>query len=190
MAVSITKINRWWSGKTHSEESKKKMSESAKGRTPWNKGKKGLQTSWNKGIKYGKGRKLPDCIDCGKKLGGPCAKRCAVCSGILHRGEKSPNWKGGTMTKNRLERVKFQKTMKKKIFERDNYICQLCGEKSEYLQTDHIQKWSEYPELRFNLENCRTLCMDCHYQMTFGKPKPKNIVWGHNLSYKPERMVA
>lgn len=36
--------------KKHSEEQKRKWSEMRKGRTPWNKGKKGVQVAWNKGI--------------------------------------------------------------------------------------------------------------------------------------------
>ena len=31
-------------------------------------------------------------------------------------------------------------------------------------------------------ENRRTLCMDCHYLITYGKKKPDGVVWGHNLS--------
>jgi group I intron endonuclease len=41
-------------GKHHSEESKRKMSEIRKGKSPWNKGKKGLQVSWRKGMKFPK----------------------------------------------------------------------------------------------------------------------------------------
>ena len=36
-------------GKHLSDETKKKIGESEKGREPWNKGKKGVQTAWNKG---------------------------------------------------------------------------------------------------------------------------------------------
>lgn len=36
-------------GKHHSEDAIKKMSTAGKGRTPWNKGLKGVLTSWNKG---------------------------------------------------------------------------------------------------------------------------------------------
>lgn len=46
-----------------------------------------------------------------------------------------------------------------------------------------IQPWAEYVELRFDINNCRTLCMACHYKITFGKDMPKGVTaWGHNLS--------
>lgn len=38
-------------GSKRTAETKKKMSEAAKGRIPWNKGKKGVQVAWNKGLK-------------------------------------------------------------------------------------------------------------------------------------------
>jgi len=105
-------------------------------------------------------------------------------------GENNFNWKGGIVSKDKLERDKFKNTIQKQIFERDNYTCVLCGDKSIRghhieLQVDHIQSWSEYVELRFKLENCRTLCMDCHYKITFGKPRPEHIkTWGHNYKRK------
>lgn len=96
-------------------------------------------------------------------------------------GEKHYNWKGGGT---KLERQRFRDQMQKLVFERDDYTCQLCGERGGKIQVDHIQPWSEYVELRFSMENCRTLCMSCHYQITFNKPMPsEQISWGHNLKH-------
>lgn len=120
--------------------------------------------------------------------------------GQFHKGKKMPklvidrmtgknnrNWKGGITSKDRMERVRFQKTMQKQIFERDNYKCTLCGEGGN-LQVDHIQRWSEYIEGRFDMNNCRTLCAKCHYKITFGREMPQSVKgWGHNLI---ERVVV
>jgi 5-methylcytosine-specific restriction endonuclease McrA len=81
------------------------------------------------------------------------------------------------------ERGKFRREMQKKVFERDDYTCQICGVRGVCLQVDHIQSWAHYPELRFKMDNCRTVCMDCHYYETFGRERPKGVVWGHNFSH-------
>lgn len=100
-------------------------------------------------------------------------------------GANSPHWREGITSEDRVQRVKFQRTIQKKVFERDDYTCQLCGVVGVSLQVDHIQSWKDYVKLRFSIDNCRTLCTACHYQITFGKPIPKSVkTWGRNLSRK------
>ena len=95
--------------------------------------------------------------------------------------EKHWNWQGGITTQYRADRIRFKKEMQKLVFERDNYTCQMCGSKSN-LHVDHIQSWAEYVELRFSMDNCRTLCKSCHYKITFGRPVPdKNMEWGGSV---------
>lgn len=98
------------------------------------------------------------------------------------RGKRGEEFDGYVTPIDKKERIRFRREMQKLVFERDDYTCQICGIRGIDLQVDHIQEWSEYVELRFKLENCRTLCAKCHYLITFGKPMPKNIKgWGHNL---------
>ena len=80
-------------------------------------------------------------------------------------GENHPFWKGGN---SRYYKEGYYSTeylkWRKKVFERDNYICRKCGAKGNkvYLTAHHIKSWAKYPELRFLLNNGLTLCEDCH----------------------------
>ena len=109
----------------------------------------------------------PNCLDCNKQLVDYRSKRCGSCAVKIQMksrtNEKHPRWKGGITSSNDRERKSFRREMQKIVFERDNYICQICGAINCALQVDHIQSWAEYVDQRFSLNNCRTLCMGCHY---------------------------
>lgn len=85
------------------------------------------------------------------------------------------NWKGGITPINESIRKSAEyKQWRQNVFIRDNYSCVNCGcrggnGKSVKLQADHIKPFSLYPELRFNLNNGQTLCIDCHFKTeTYG----------------------
>lgn len=97
------------------------------------------------------------------------------------RGKQHWNWRPWT-AQSRRDRVYFRDTLQKEIFKRDKYMCLFCRIRKN-LQVDHIKSWSKYPELRFEPSNCRTLCMKCHYKVTFNKDAPEDLkAWGHNMS--------
>lgn len=45
---------------------------------------------------------------------------------------------------------------------RDNFACAICLETGCKLEVHHIQSFSKYPNLRFNINNGITLCKECH----------------------------
>ena len=83
----------------------------------------------------------------------------------IFKGELNPNWKGGKCDKLKLLRSsKEYKLWREAVFKRDNYTCIWCGEKGngKNLEADHIKPFAYFPELRFAIDNGRTLCHSCH----------------------------
>jgi 5-methylcytosine-specific restriction endonuclease McrA len=94
------------------------------------------------------------------------------------QGENNPNWKGGASKETRYNNE--YRIWRSRVFTRDNYVCQICDNTGVYVQADHIKPYADYPELRYDISNGRTLCVPCHYYVTFKKKMPKGIVWGTN----------
>jgi 5-methylcytosine-specific restriction endonuclease McrA len=55
------------------------------------------------------------------------------------------------------------KKRRQAVYKRDNYRCVECGFRERgKMQADHIKPWSLFPELRYEVQNGRTLCVECH----------------------------
>lgn len=52
--------------------------------------------------------------------------------------------------------------LRKKVFKRDKYTCQLCKKRKRKIEAHHIFKYSTYASLREEERNLITLCKDCH----------------------------
>lgn len=83
-------------------------------------------------------------------------------------GKNHWNWQGGKTDESRKLRNSYEyKQWRNAVFIRDNYTCQECKAKScggnkVILNADHIKPFAFYPELRFDINNGKTLCLDCH----------------------------
>jgi len=84
-------------------------------------------------------------------------------------GENNINWKGGVTSDNNKDRNSPEyKEWRLTVFIRDKYTCQCCGKIGGYLNAHHIFCFSDYPELRFIVENGISLCKSCHSQTIQG----------------------
>ena len=82
---------------------------------------------------------------------------------VRFSGSGSNFWKGGVSKPNELQRKNAAyRAWRTAVFERDDYTCQICGQRGGKLQADHILRFAEYPDRRLDVANGRTLCLSCH----------------------------
>jgi len=120
----------------HTEETKRKISQSKKGCIPWNKGLKGYRAGKNH---HWHGRD--------------------------NSGDKNPAWKGGPEFWKKEDRRNDSGYIGwvKMIRERDNNKCKIADENCNgRLEVHHILSWRDFPELRYKINNGITLCHAHH----------------------------
>lgn len=135
-------------GTKRSSETKAKMSQIQKG----NQKAKGKTWKWKDGVKGSKG--IAKSISHRQNLSNMQKRRVAE--------GKHPWWKGGKKKENSIIRDSFEyKIWRESVFKRDNWTCIWCGVRKD-LNADHIKPFALFPELRFAIDNGRTLCNPCH----------------------------
>jgi len=79
------------------------------------------------------------------------------------RGAANCRWRGGVTPEHvRIRHSEEMKAWRLAVFERDDYTCTICRHHGGDMHADHIQPFALFPELRFTVENGRTLCVACH----------------------------
>ncbi len=92
------------------------------------------------------------------------------------KGSKCHLWRGGKTAQATLIRQSVDyKIWREAVFKRDDWTCKECHKKGEKLNADHILSFAHYPELRFDVNNGRTLCVDCHKKTDNYANKGKRI---------------
>lgn len=144
-------------GMKATEETKRKMSEAHKGmKKPWTtlrfKGKHNHAQSEETRRKISEG--IKKYIE-----SNPIARE-----NRSYKKERHWNWKGDkTPEIVRQRNSEEYKVWRIAVYRRDGYACVLCGDDSSgNLEADHIKPFAFFPDLRFSIENGRTLCKQCH----------------------------
>lgn len=91
-------------------------------------------------------------------------KFCSLkCQHTYYSGERNHWWKGGISSeRDKVKASPEYAAWRKAIYARDHYRCVLCLSHERQLHAHHIQRFADYPELRFDLDNGATLCVRCH----------------------------
>ena len=151
---------RYKIGHKHSIETRLKMSFSHIGMSPGNK----KLDVFIKCLSCNNTKKIKPCLEDKQKF---CSKKCFDI--FKDKGKTSEN-------KKIRESLPYKK-WRLSVFERDGYKCIECGDsnyegrgKTLELNADHILPFALYPEFRFDINNGRTLCKECHMKTeTFGR---------------------
>jgi len=165
------KMSKAHKGERLSEEHKRKISEAHKGKKLSEKHKQNLSKSL-KGYKkskehrknISKGKKGKFYFGTGFQIG---HKFCGKLP-LIKRGKKHYRWKGGIDIENRKIRRSLEYTIwRNEIYKRDKWVCRLCKKKcnEKEIIAHHLKLFSEFPELRFSIDNGITLCRNCHLKI-------------------------
>lgn len=177
-------------GSCHLEKSKNKISEANKNCIPWNRGltkdtdermKKMSESlmgknTWIKGSSFS-GKHKENMSKAYKerhtrtefKKGHPYYPGKIGKKGQNLKGSNHPAWKGGvsTETNKRVNDANWV-TLRKRIYERDHWQCQICGKHCrEDIQCHHIIPVRENGS--DEMSNLTTLSRSCHRRSEFGK---------------------
>lgn len=124
-----------------------------------------------------------------------CSKECYTLwqKSEVNRGKDHPNYVDGGKHEdylNHLRKSAEWKVWRAGVFERDNYTCQLCGDRGLELHPHHIKQKSDFPNMIFVIDNGITLCKECHRSKGVHSYK-SNIyrMFLENISKKNEAML-
>lgn len=100
--------------------------------------------------------------------------KCAL--KIFNSGENNSNWRADLSEEERINKRSYPEYTEfvKRVFARDNYTCQCCGQKHGDLEVHHLNGYSWFIEGRTDETNAILLCSTCHanYHNKYGN---KNV---------------
>lgn len=86
----------------------------------------------------------------------------------FRRGQAHAKYRGNAAARrDQANRIRYAR-WRKAVLTRDNRTCLECGATGVQLHAHHVQAWATHPELRYVVDNGKTLCASCHGKI----PKP------------------
>lgn len=170
--------------RSHSEETKRKISQSLMGhklsehtKQQLLKANLGIPRSEETKKKISRSMKGVNTWMKGKKH----SKATRLKLSYMNKGDKTNFWRGGVAEKNRSLRSNIAGTTeytlwREAVYKRDDFTCQICGARGVKIHADHIEAFTVLMRKHgvdsvkralictelWNVENGRTLCVPCH----------------------------
>ena len=97
-----------------------------------------------------------------------CSKQCRNdWQSSMMSGENHYNWRGGVTEARHLDMTSREyKVWRDRVFQRDHYTCQMCGDNTGgNLNAHHIKAYKDFPDSRYDVDNGITLCKTCHIKV-------------------------
>lgn len=129
-----------------------------------------------------------------------CAGKIRVSSTIFQRGHKpwnmglphhlQPSFKPIKKKYERHLGVEYD-TWRNAILRRDDFTCNICGQRGGKLEAHHLKPWATYPEMRYVVENGVVLCHQDHLHSLCRCKNPMREgpwTWNAKLIAKPEEI--
>jgi hypothetical protein len=100
------------------------------------------------------------------------------------KGSANWRWSGGPK---RPQLSPEHRVWRHEVFTRDNYTCQNCGARSGagnavYLQAHHIRRVADDPFSAYDVDNGKTLCLDCHRNHHWGADRKRRRTAARELA--------
>jgi len=95
-------------------------------------------------------------------------------------GELAPNWQGGKTLKNKfLRQLSSYSVWRTKVFQRDNYTCQISNQVGGKLIAHHLESYNSNILLRLNVNNGVTMTRELHnnFHKIYGKRNNTRKQW-------------
>lgn len=96
--------------------------------------------------------------------------RCRECFIKRNSGSNNHNWNPNLTDEDRMRNRNYPEYVewRSKVYKRDDYTCQACGERSGDLEAHHKDSHHWCKDRRTDVENGETLCSSCHALGEYG----------------------
>ena len=104
-------------------------------------------------------------------------------------GPRNPQWKGGITCRSIEIRGEISDTLRREVYERDDFTCRLCDKRGRRLTLHHVVPVWQNEDLVADKQNLVTLCTVCHHKVN-GQEHEYGDYFGSLEPVQPQPRIA